>query len=261
MKKLLSAGLIIVIFTFLTAMFTGCGTAEVQYTLSDDGTYYIASGVSGSKSALVTYQMPDTYTDEATGITLPIKEIGTQAFYGCTSLRYIELPDTITTIGGASFMLCKLTSIKIPDSVTTIEYSAFAMNTGLKEVEIPESVTNIGQNAFYGCSSLEKAVVKANIEDLKAGVFGNSVVTTSADIYTNTSLTEIYLSASIKKINEYALYGNFITDVYYAGDAEQWNEVYFYYYEQIEDTDEYKEVIVDKDEMVSGINLHLSANF
>ena len=65
-----------------------------------------------------------TYKDK----TYQVIEIGTSAFYGCTGL----------------------TSITIPDGVTSIGYRAFYGCTGLTSITIPDGVTSIGSSAFYG---------------------------------------------------------------------------------------------------------------
>lgn len=46
-----------------------------------------------------------------------ITEIGTNAFYGCTSLTGAYLPDCLKTIGDCAFMNTALKTIEVPDSV------------------------------------------------------------------------------------------------------------------------------------------------
>lgn len=58
-----------------------------------------------------------------------ISNIKSEAFYGCTNLKYIALPSTLTTIEPLAF--CK---------------------TGIEFMIIPESVTNVGDSIFYNCS-------------------------------------------------------------------------------------------------------------
>ena len=56
----------------------------------------------------------------------PVTSIGDDAFYDCTGLTNVTIPDGVTSIGDTAFSGCTgLTSITIPDSVTSIGNSAF----------------------------------------------------------------------------------------------------------------------------------------
>lgn len=67
--------------------------------------------------------------------------IGSYAFYGCTGL----------------------TSITIPDGVTKVFSSAFGGCTSLASVTIPDSVAEIGSGAFTGCPKLVDIKMPSNI--------------------------------------------------------------------------------------------------
>lgn len=84
-----------------------------------------------------------------------VKTIGSSAFYGCSKLNGIELPETLTSIGSSAFSGCSsLTSIKIPETVTSISDNTFANCTALEKIEIPYQITTIGETPFKGCSKV-----------------------------------------------------------------------------------------------------------
>ena len=265
MKKFICAAAVAAVGIMSTITFGGCkaGDAYVDFTLSEDGTYYIVSGVSGDKHGLTSYDVPAEYSAEEGGELLPVKEIGTEAFYNCRDLAAVTLPDTVEIIGERAFAYTGISSVTIPDSVTQIKYAAFGACESLTEITIPESVTVLESRAFAYCTGLEKAYVKADVTDLKARVFYNSVESYGGNIYTNTSLTEVYLPATLQKIHSEALFGNAISDIYFAGTEEQWNALYFYKMELKEGAkDEYEEKKVEKDKaMSSATKIHYNAEF
>ena len=73
---------------------------------------------------------------------------------GCKT-SVIPMDGSVTSIGQNAFYNCTgLTSITIPNSVTSIEWDAFGGCTGLTSITIPDSVKSIGSWAFDGCTGL-----------------------------------------------------------------------------------------------------------
>lgn len=216
--------------------FTGCGTAEVEYKISEDGTYYILSGVSGNKNALKQCVIASSYDDGEHG-ELPVTHIGQEAFMGCTSLVSVEIPDTVTYIDTRAFAYNHIQRLEIPDSVKYIGYASFACSYSIAELVIPESVEILGPYAFAYCSTLEKVTINANIDTIYANTFAGNFISTDSGVYYDTKLTEISLPSTLKKMHVTAIQGNFVEDIYFDGSAEQWKAVDFFKAEEYEDDD------------------------
>ena len=95
--------------------------------------------------------------------------IGTSAFYGCSSLTSITIPENVTSIEASTFYGCSnLTSITIPENsqLTSIGTSAFIGCSSLTSITIPENVTSIGTSAFSGCSSLTSITIPENVTSI-----------------------------------------------------------------------------------------------
>ena len=117
--------------------------AEVTY--KDDGNNYINNQDAYSGDVVI----PEKVSYE--GVEYPVESIGDHAFYYCSSLTSITIPNSVISIGNFAFYGCDaLTSITIPNSVTSIGGYAFAY-CSLTSITTPNSVTSIGDHAFSGC--------------------------------------------------------------------------------------------------------------
>lgn len=77
------------------------------------------------------------------------------AFYYCTSLAHVSLPEGLMSIGTAAFYNCtSLALTSLPESLTHIEQYAFRNCTSLTSITFKGTPTTIGSAAFNGCANL-----------------------------------------------------------------------------------------------------------
>ena len=139
------------------------------------------------------------YCSGLTSITVPdsVTGIGVCAFYHCSGLTSITIGNDVTSIGTSAFYGCsRLTSITIPDSVTSIGDSAFRDCSSLTSITIPDSVVRIADHAFDGCSSLTSITIPDSVESIADYMF-----------YGCSSLTSITIPDSVVSIGTYMFYG------------------------------------------------------
>ena len=166
-------------------------TSEAGLAVSYRGNYYD----SHYNEYTGTVNIPSTV--KYNGTTYIVKSIGDYAFYGCSSLTSIEIPNSVKGIDYCAFSDCSdLTSIEIPNSVTSVGDFAFSGCSGLTSIEIPNSVTSIGRGAFLYCSGLTSVTIPNSVTSIGNYAF-----------YNCTGLTEIVSLASIPPICNAGVFG------------------------------------------------------
>ena len=150
--------------------------------------------------------------------------IGKRAFYFCTSLTSINIPESVTSIGEEAFYASRLTSVTIPASVRYIGSMAFVtpltsikveagnatydsrencnaiietesnrLVAGCQATTIPSSVTGIGEYAFLDCYGLTRINIPNSVIYIGYYAFSHC-----------TGLTSITIPNSVTSIGDYA---------------------------------------------------------
>ena len=139
-------------------------TEGLEYTLSDDGTYYICSGIGTATD--IDIVVAAEYDGK------PVKMIGNSAF-SISSVFSVYIPEGVTVIGGGAFDNCaNLTEIHLPSSLTEIGDYAFFGCRMLKSVTLPDGLTSIGKYAFSWCQSLKSIVIPKSVTAIGTHAFG-----------------------------------------------------------------------------------------
>ena len=137
--------------------------------------YNIVSGgaqlYKGAKAPCVEPAPSGALTIPATLGGKPVTTIGGDAFYGCTGLTGVTMPNTVTSFASSAFYGSGLEAMEIPDTVTSIGPSAFQGCASLESVTIPSSVATLGNYAFYNCDSLAEVTIPGSITTIGEHAF------------------------------------------------------------------------------------------
>ena len=163
-----------------------CSATVHAYDFEVDGIYYniisttdltvkVTSGDNNYSGEII---IPSAITYKSR--TLKVVAIGKKAFYNCSGI----------------------TSIEIPNSVTTIENYAFSGCSGITSIIIPNSVTTIGNEAFGGCNSLTDLCIEDGENPLSLGYqrkggYSYGYYFNGLGLFTSCPLEKLYLGRNL----------------------------------------------------------------
>ena len=137
-----------------------------------------------------------------------VTRIGGESFLNCKKLSIDIIPKNVEEIGKSAFENCeKIESIRLPNAITDVGASSFSECTALKSVTMSYNSTKdytatVERSAFEGCTSLKNVELSENVTSIKDYAFSNC--TTMSSLTLPESLTsmgsEIIKNTAIRSI-------------------------------------------------------------
>lgn len=183
------------------------------------------------------------YCKNLENILIPssVTTIQSYAFAHCNSFTSIPIPNSVTSLGGGVFSYCNsLKNIDWNNNIESIPYGTFMCCENLESVTIQNNVRTIGESAFYGCNKLSNVKMPcslriiydyafSNCTALKSITIPNGVTEIGDEAFSKCSnLKYLTLPSTLRTVKGYVFYKCSISDVYYGGTEEDWNNVSFY---------------------------------
>jgi hypothetical protein len=106
----------------------------------------------------------------ADGVTL----IDSRAYYYCTGLKDLIIPEGMQNIGSYAFSYCSnIKTISLPSSIESLGQQAFSKISELESISIPKDapITFLPRNLFWESTKLQKFIVPKNVNQMASFVF------------------------------------------------------------------------------------------
>ncbi|MBQ9703356.1 MAG: leucine-rich repeat domain-containing protein, partial [Clostridia bacterium] len=172
---------------YVDGICTYCNTANpleaLEFKLSEDGSYYIITGVGKYTSELLV--IPTEYNEK------PVKEIAAEAFLRNKTITKLVIPNGIQKVGDKAFSESDINELDIQSPDIEFGVSVFE-RSGIKAVKMHEDTKIIASNMFARCGGLKSFTIGNKIETIYGGAFSYS------------GLEKIVIPANVTQIGQMA---------------------------------------------------------
>ena len=143
-----------------------------------------------------------------------VTSIGSYAFYNCSSLTRITIPDSVTSIGEFAFSRCSQL-IQEENGVQYVDKWVIDCDTSVASVNIRSNTVGIADYTFHDCGSLISIIILDNVTSIGSYAF-----------YNCSSLTSITIPNSVTSIGYWAFKEcSSLTSINFGGTKTQWNSI------------------------------------
>lgn len=193
-----------------------CHSAQAQKVMVDNIYYNLDVG---NKTASVTFageNFPQNaesafYSGEVTipatfvyqNETYTVTSIGERAFYYCTGLTAINLPNSITRIENVAFQYAGITEITLPDNISQVGNWTFGNCANLTTIRLPAELTSIGERMICFCPQITELTIPAKVTGIagygvsdcanlkEVTLLGNSVKSLGGNNFSNKTVFHV----------------------------------------------------------------------
>lgn len=173
-------------------VFSDCGNLTAIEVDPANTKFISEGGVLFNKNKTELIQYPKGKAGNIYAIPSSVTAIWSEAFYACSQLTSITIPNGVSRIEDITFSGTSITVIKIPDAVTYIGEHAFSQ-TQLTSVTLPANVSMLGGSVFANNDNLVNVTLSPNIKSIPGYAFYNCAKLNSINMGEN--VTEIGASA------------------------------------------------------------------
>ena len=180
---------------------------DIKEVVIEEGVTTIGFCAFYNMQNLETVVLPSTITDFS-GYRYPgvsVNYRNNYAFAKCTKLKNLTLSEGMTAIGGYSFYGCtSLKSVRIPSTITESRWGYFSFKkcSSLKDITLPEGLTIIGPNVFSE-TAVEKIIIPSSIVDWDYQEVPNQSSTHNSAFQNCEKLSSVTFKEGLKTIRGY----------------------------------------------------------